>query len=407
MSVRGAPRVLALVLMAALAFSVAAIAAPAPSTTASADADAKASDESASIEAKPADLKEARSRLAKAPSPADYAAMLDSFSTALAPSDALALLDQGIALAGPGYRRALLVKAADLDLLVGLFGEAASRYEAAASSPLASSPPAGDKDLGLLLRAARCAIAAGDAEKASALSADVLMATEDPDLAAAARLVGAWALAMQGRAADASSIASAIAGAPKAGATALSADRRREASFLVWLCAEAVDKVAAASALASEFPGSPEALIAAGSVSTPPLPHWYLGGLDAAQVFKRPAGAVSAPAPSSVAPVADATAGLAASPAGAAGAKQASPAASTAQGKRLQVGYFSREDNAQALKEELGSKGFAAAVEPRMRAVGAGKAEEKRWIVVVEGGKDIAKTQQSLKDAGYESYIID
>jgi cell division septation protein DedD len=215
---------------------------------------------------------------------------------------------------------------------------------------------------------------------------------------------------MQGRAPDASSIASAIAGAPKAGATALSADRRREARFLVWLCAEAVDKASAASALASEFPGSPEALIAAGSASTPPLPHWYLGGLDAAQALKHPAGAVAAPAPSSVAPAAVASAAPAAAPAGAAGPKPASPSASTAstaQGKRLQVGYFSREDNAQALKEELGSKGFAAVIEPRMRAVGAGKAEEKRWIVVVEGGKDIAKTLQSLKDAGYESYMIE
>jgi cell division protein FtsN len=85
----------------------------------------------------------------------------------------------------------------------------------------------------------------------------------------------------------------------------------------------------------------------------------------------------------------------------------AAPPAPGARAKRLQVGYFSGEDNAQALKDELASKGFSAFVEPRMRAAGAGKAEEKRWVVVVDGGKDLAATQQSLKDAGYESYLTE
>jgi cell division septation protein DedD len=366
-------------------------------------------------EAAPADLKEASSRLAAAASPAEYAALLDSFSTSLPPSDALALLDQGIAQAGQAYRRALLIKAADLDLLVGLFGDAASRYEAAASSPAASSPTAGGRDWGLLLRAARCDIAAGEAEKASALSADVILASGDPDLAAAARLVGAWALVMQGRPADAAALASAIAGAPKGASP--SAERRREARFLLWLCADAGGKAAAAATLASEFPGSPEALIAAGSASAPPLPHWYLGGLGAAQAAKPPLGAAPAPTPmapaSAAAPTPVAPASAAAPAASAPAASPASAAAPppsaapTARGKRLQVGYFSREDNAQALRDELASKGFAALVEPRLRAQGSGAPAEKRWIVVVEGGKDRARTAQALKDAGYESYVID
>jgi cell division septation protein DedD len=333
-------------------------------------------------DARPVDLKEARFRLAKAASPADYAAMLDSFSTALNPSDALALLDQGLAQAEQVYKRALLVKAADLDLLVGLFGDAAARYEAAAGS-LPAEGGAEGRDPRLLLRAARCYIAAGDSEKASSLSADVVAGNDDPDLAASGRLVEAWALAMQGRAADASSLASSVAAVPKAGASTLSAECRREAGFILWLCADASGKAGAASALASAFPGSPEALIAAGSASAPPLPHWYLGGLGAAaQETKRP----SAAAPPSAAPT-------------------VSPA--TSRGKRLQIGYFSREDNAQALKAELASKGFTALVEPRLRPAAAGKAEERRWIVAVEGGKDIAKTMQSLRDAGYESYIIE
>jgi cell division septation protein DedD len=347
----------------------------------------------AATAAMPADLKDARARLAKASSPAEYAAMLDSFATALPPSDALALLDQGIAQAAPERRRALIVKAADLDLLVGLFGDAASRYEAAADMPAAGSQAVGGRDLGLLLRAARCSIAAGDYDKAQALSAEVAATAPEGDLSASARLVGAWVSAMQGRRAEASSTASAIAGAAKTGAVSMPAERRREARFLIWLCTESADKAAAAASLASEFPGSPEALIAAGSASAPPLPHWYLGGLRTGLGASEPLKKPGVPAPAAAPAVSAASPAQASAPA--------------ARGKRLQVGYFSREDNAQALKDELSSKGFAPLVEPRMRAAGAGKGEEKRWIVAVDGGKDIAKTMQSLKDAGYESYIIE
>jgi cell division protein FtsN len=73
---------------------------------------------------------------------------------------------------------------------------------------------------------------------------------------------------------------------------------------------------------------------------------------------------------------------------------------------RLQLGYFSVEENAQALKDELTSKGFAAAVEERLRPDKSG-GEVKRWIVSVESGTDLAKTIQKLKDAGYEAYTIE
>lgn len=363
-------------------------------------------------DSKPADLKEARSRLAAAASPAEYAAMLDSFSTSLPPSDAIALLDQGVAGAAEEYRRALLVKAADLDLLLGLFGEAAERYQAAAGSPTAGAAPTAAKEAILLLRAARCSIAAGDAEKAQALAADIITGAEEPDLLAAARLVDAWALLMQERSDDASALASAIAGAAKGSPAYPGLERRREARFLLWLCAGAEGKASAAAKLASEFPGSPEALIAAGSASAPPLPHWYLGGLGAARTIPAPRGASPAPAlpavPSSAGP---ASSSSQASPQNASGLPPPSASAAAAlpstKGKRLQVGYFSREDNAQALKAELAGKGFAALVEARIRAAGQGKAEEKRWIVVVDGGKDLPATLQSLKDAGYESYVID
>ncbi len=340
--------------------------------------------------APPLDLKEAVARLAKASSPAEYASILDASSSALPPADSLALLSRGLssddfASAGIELRRPLLAKAGDLSLLLGLFGEAASRYESAAAAP-GQAP--GVPDGPLLLRAARCYLAAGDAEKAARLSAD-LVAGADRIQSASARLVGAWALVLQDRQADAQAIALATAGDPSLGDKGSA--QRCEARFILWLCAAPEAKAAAAAALAAEFPGSPEALISAGAASAPPLPHWYLGGLSGFLPSATLPAAVPSAAPQPAAP----------SP------MPVASAAPSARAKRLQLGYFSLEENAQALKAELAAKRFPASIEASFRAAGSGKTEEKRWIVVVEGGKDIAKTMQSLKDAGYESYVIE
>ena len=319
----------------------------------------------------PSDLKDATARLAKTASPSEYAAALDAFSTSLRPFDALALLSQCTASASPEFREPLLVKAGNLALLLGLFGDAASRYEAAA----ALDPEPAGKDR-LLLRAARSFLAAGDQEKGTSIASDVVLRSQDPDTVAAASLVGAWSLALQGRATDAHAIAVSVAGKPAA-----PPGLRREARFILWLCAPADQKPEASNTLATEFPGSPEALIASGAASAPPLPHWYLGDLI---------GAAKTPVAASP---------TVAIPAAAAPATQ--PSVPTSKNKRLQVGYFTLEENARALKEELTSKRFDASVETKSKAGG------KRWIVVVEGGKDTARTMLALKDAGYESYVTD
>ena len=338
--------------------------------------------------AAPTGLEDAALRLAKIASPPEYAAALGAFSSALAPSDSLVLLNRFLPSTGADYRKPLLVKAGDLALLLGLFVDAAARYEEAASL--------GGKDSGLLLRAARCHLAAGDPDKAAALSSDLVLGAQDPALAAAARLVGAWSLLLRGRGPDARVAAASVIASGDAAADAARAGQRREARFLLWLSSEAPEKAAAAAALAGEFPGSPEALIASGAASPPPLPHWYLGGLTAASPSATSPSATTAKAPPP-APVVAEPAGAAVKPA----------PADVAKGRRLQVGYFSLEENARALRDELASKKIQATIETRMRAVKAGATEERRWIVVVDGGKDLAKAMQTLKDAGYESYVIE
>lgn len=401
---------LALLAFAALASRAPAEAKPLPPAVSAPAAATTAAGQPAAVPAPPADAQEARVRLAKAQSPAEYAAMLDSFSSTLSPSDSLALLNQSLPSLASEYRAPLVIRAGDLALLLGLFDQAASSYvdasklypaKAAASGSTALSAEAA----GLLLRAARCDLAAGDSDKALELSSGLILASAEPEISAASRLVGAWALALQGRQAEARSIAaSALDASPRP-------ESKREARFILWLCALAADKAAAAATLAAEFPGSPEALLASGAASAPPLPHWYLGGLPAASLTAEPKPSATARAAAAVAPVAAAQGAAAkpASPVAAAASNATTPPGTTApqRARRLQVGYFSMEDNARTLKDELASKGFAAAVEVRVRAATSGKAEEKRWIVTVEAGKDMAKTMQALKDAGYEAYIID
>jgi cell division septation protein DedD len=185
-------------------------------------------------------------------------------------------------------------------------------------------------------------------------------------------------------------------------------DARREARFILWLIAGGgAEKASLASALAADFPGSPEALIATGAAFAPPLPHWYLGGLGASLASGAAASAEKPALPAGkVFPPEGSPSATNAGPAGAASAPAAQPKGKGAPRARLQLGYFSVEENAESLKDELSSKGFAATVEERLRSDKSGP-EAKRWIVTVDSGADIAKTIQKLKDAGYEAYTIE
>jgi hypothetical protein len=344
------------------------------------------------------DLQEARARLAKA-SGADYIALLSAFSSSLEPSDALLLLSESIPALPQAERYPFLVKSGALSLLLGLFSDAASRYAEA------SSLAKGGKDARLLLRSARCSLAAGDIERASAVSADILIGSPEPAVADQARLVSAWALVAQGRTADARDVAASVA-APATGGSSHDTrqdnrDARCEARFILWLIADdSAGKAVLASSLAADFPGSPEALIATGAAAAPPLPHWYLGGLGAD--ISSGAARSEASGDSKLAK----RVGEDEPSAGKSSAPVEKPKGKGLSHARLQLGYFSVEENAEALKDELSSKGFAAAIEERPRPDKTG-GEAKRWIVTVESGADLAKTIQKLKDSGYEAYTIE
>ncbi len=351
-------------------------------------------------------LSRARSELAGL-SPAALTEALDRTIASLTIEDALALVDEYLPKLDDKDKALFLEKTAGMALLSGAFSEASLRYESA------SSLVPGGRDAALLLKAGRCALAAGDAEKALELAALVLTSSADQAAAAGARLLSAWALAFKGKRSEALAIASGVAVSSRARLR----DAEREALFLVWLCSEQKDKAKAAADLAAAFPSSIESLVASGAASTPPLPHWYLGELTA---LKGPASAASlSPAAASAAQVPAAAAAKPSSTASPdqirsqAAASQPAGAASERIG-RLQVGYFAVEANARKLATELAAKGFAVQVEARSRSTGpseaAGRAAaeaDRRWIVLVEAGPDPSATMKKLKDAGYESYGVE
>ena len=301
-------------------------------------------------------------------------AALDAATKDLPAAEALALILRSLPALGGPDRSIFATKAAGLALMLGRYSDAASAYETAA-----------DGGAALLLRAARCRIASGELDRAEDLAALVLMKTAgDPaarENAALSRLVGAWVLAARDREADAAALAQGVLDAERREGGAGGA-ARLEARFLLWLCSPAQGKAAAQAALVSEYPGSPEALIAQGKATFVPMPHWYLGLLAKAGPEKPPAEASSS-TPRPPEPV-------------------KAPGETPVRRARLQVGYFSREEDAARLGAELRGKDFEAEVEKTLRAGTA----ESRWIVVVFGG-DSAAMQERLKDAGYESYPLD
>jgi len=166
--------------------------------------------------------------------------------------------------------------------------------------------------------------------------------------------------------------------------------------------------------LITEFPQSPEAKIASGSVEFAPTPLWLLyPGRDSivlanpAPVPQTATALQTAPVPQTT-PVSQATPAPAAVspsvPVAAGPAGQVGPGGSIGPGgagRVLQTGLFSREENALVLAERLKKAGFEPQIVKRQLS------GDDRWAVCVPGGSDLNAEIKKLKDAGFESFPID
>lgn len=281
-------------------------------------------------------------------------------------------------LADPAARREAWTRAAATLELAGRFDEAAERYgNAAAASP-------GKADAASLLAAAACWLQAGECERALAMADLAALSSTEPDLDWRAGLVVGWARVCEDDLAKARSVLDSL--------EAAASDPSRKASVLLlaWAVSNGDERARLAAELAKGFPGSPEALVASGSV--PMSPFWFLA-------FPRPASASKA-SPSSAAP---SSAGAA--PPVPAPPTPSAPAASTpAEGPRAyQVGLFAERTNAERLAASLGAKGFAAVLESRERP---GSAPALAVLVPVSAGTDPATLLLRLKDAGFEAWPV-
>ncbi len=392
----------------------------------------------------------------------------------MSPSDSLAILAEFSGRAPASSRQDLWMKAASLSLVLGRFQDAARYFESAAGDG------SGELEQALLLRAARCRIAAGDTPRARELAAESFRRAESnakpippspvaapvaaptttttvkkpsvpasrtkasstttstttttlplasqgerkpapaprPDSLAGvervrqagirADLVEAWSWIAEGENSRCVEILRTLLGSQGKGAAAGSAERR-EALFILWNASDLVGRKEIAETLGSEFPDSPEAGLIQGSVKNPPLPHWLLGILPSA-----PRKAVSIPTTSVTPPTEGSRPAIAAGSTGTGTSRSETISEKTQD--RLQVGYFSREENAKIFSRELISKGFSAYVEVRPHWEGS-----PRWAVTVDiqafpesvpGGSSapvskLQATQIRLKEFGYESYPVE
>ena len=377
----------------------------------------------------PGGLEAARSRLTVHRASSSLSARVIAEADALEPlSSALLRAEFAAFVADPAASRELSVQAARLFLILGRYEESAASFEAAARR----FPE--KRDDALLLLAARCRLAWGDATNAGELAALVLLGGVNETAKLSARLIAAWVALMGGKPEEARILAASVLAASVAkssldthqpGEFSVSA-LRREALFLVWAASSEEARKAAAKDLRAEFPESAEAAIAGAPTADqvaarlPPLPHWYLSGIAArpASALPKPGSIVAGTLPSTAppnaaqspthnAPAAFPSADVSTAPLpSSAPAAQGTPTSpvirqGTDKGAvRFQVGVFSKAENAERLVAELKKKDIQASVEKKSAKVG------ELFAVLVDGGKDPDATRLRLKDSGYEAYPI-
>ena len=322
-------------------------------------------------------LAAARTAMAKAPAGAGFGMYLQAYSLAMNLHDAISLCREFLPKAPIDARADLAAFAGALALSAGSYAEAADFFSLGASSAQkASARP------DLLLKAIRCHLAAGNLAAAKK-SLDLV-----PDTVAgvswvqARSQVLAWLYLLDGDAEKAFILLQPLVSGPE------KTETRREALFLLWIIASSpdfaefsmstkgYDSATIAALLRAEYPGSLErAFVEKGIIAKPSA--WLLTGLYA------PAAAGK-----------DFSLAVPVKP-------KDQGAEAQDGGGQLQVGWFSRKENALALAAKLQKQGFRTRTDEQKD-----KSGEPRWAVIVDASGDWTKTQAKLKDLGYESYFL-
>jgi cell division septation protein DedD len=304
----------------------------------------------------------------------------------------------------PGERRGALVRLAWLFRLSGNIEAAAGAWTAGAYADPAS------RDDQALLEGALCYITLGEFEKADANIRPALISSQDPAILKRARYIGAQIELFR-------------IGQSQALYSLLESpdflDYRPPIYYTFWrIYGDRLYR----DRLLEEFPTSPEAAVlrnegaAGGSVGGPAgvsaVPHalwFFFPGRDQVtlsapvETAPRVSAAQSAPVVPGPAPTAPPLqpGPVQAGPAAVVpGSVTPAPQAASGGPRAIQIGLFSRENNARNMADRLRAAGFIPEVAARV-VNGA-----SYWSVTVPPGDDSSVTTLRLKDAGFESFPV-
>ncbi|MGB4586468.1 MAG: SPOR domain-containing protein [Rectinemataceae bacterium] len=329
-------------------------------------------------------LVSARTAVNKAMGGESFAIYLETYALALPLHDAILLCKEFLPKAPSSSKADLAVFSGSLALMAGRYADAAllfSQGSALGSGGEGARGTASRPDL--LLKAARCNLAAGNYAEAKK-NLDMVPGTAGGTSYLGQRNLSlAWLFLLEGESEKAFILLQPLAAGPDEDGLS------REAYFLLWLAASAPDFAdftvdtkgydarTMESRLEAAYPGSMELAFARKDVLAKPA-AWLLSGLYASPVQlnaeRNLAQDVVAKAKISE--------------------EEKGPAT-------LQVGWFSRKENATALAARLNKLGFLTKTDEQKTGDG-----ELRWAVLVDASTDWSGTQAKLKDAGYESYLL-
>ena len=305
---------------------------------------------------------------------------LESYALALPFEDSLILIREFTPKADTSRRQALYEMGGDIALAGGNFMAAADFFVRAAE---------GRPDF--LLKAARCRLVAGDSKGSENLLSSIPDAFGGIDFVEEKRLLYAWIKVLDGE------IDKAFSSLRQYKESKSSSYNTRQALLLLWIMstrpefgalgeqAKGFSTAEIRAILAKRFPNSPELAIVQSKVLIRPS-ALLLAGLSQEGQSNSDDRNIETSSPASKVASQEET---------------HTPKITSLSNALLQVGLFSRKENAIALTGKLKSQGFNSIVEER-----SSSESETRWAVIVEAGTDWMGTLARLKDLGYETYLL-
>lgn len=313
-----------------------------------------------------------------------FAIYLETYALALPLHDAILLCKEFLPKAPLAKKADLAVFSGSLALMAGRYADAALLFSQGSTAvPAAAGKPGTVSHPDLLLKAVRCHLAAGNYAEAKKQLDFVPETLGEKSYIGQRNLLLSWLFLLEGESEKAFLLLQPLAaGADEEGI-------RRESLFLLWLVASSpdfadftantkgFDAPSLEARLQAAYPGSLEQALTRKDVVSKPV-AWLLSGLFALPTPQKKESPVAAGSASKLS------------------APDLNKGPAT-----LQVGWFSRKENATALAGRLTKLGFQVKTDEQKTSDG-----EPRWAVLVDASGDWSETQAKLKDAGYESYLL-